>query len=101
MKKQAVGMLSSAFVLRKLRREAKPSLSKIKQEQRLYQQYAKTFNLLRYNLRNEVEIDQELENIKMVIEQVEADIDTIIESIPDAYAHLVSGEPVEAGETSK
>ena len=94
-------MLSSAFILRKLRRQAKPNLSSIKQEQRLYQQYAKTFNLLRYNLRNEVEIDQELENIKMVIETVEADIDTIIESIPDAYAHLVSGDAVEAGETSK
>lgn len=32
----------------------------------------------------------------MVVEQIEADIDSIIESVPDAYAHLVSGEPIGA-----
>jgi hypothetical protein len=37
----------------------------------------------------------------MVVENIEADIDLIIQSIPDAYAHLVSGEPVGASETTK
>ena len=103
MRKCAVGMLSSAYRLKKLRREPEPSIYKIKQEQRFYQQYAKKFNLTRHHLRNEVEVDQEIENIKMVVESIEADIDFIIQSIPDAYAHLVSGEPIadDNKETSK
>lgn len=69
MRKEAVNMMSAAFKIKKIRERAvKPNINEINALQRFYKKSSDEFNKLRKNLRNAVDMNADMDSIKLSID---------------------------------